>query len=88
MPEAVRRCHDAGVRVVMLTGDHPSTARAIAREAGLPDGDRALTGSEIAELDDDELDLRLERTTIVARVTPLDKLRIVESLQRRGTPWR
>ncbi|CAA9443468.1 MAG: FUPA24 P-type ATPase [uncultured Rubrobacteraceae bacterium] len=84
VPEAVRRCHDAGVRVVMLTGDHPSTARAIAREAGLPDGDRVLTGSEIAELDDEELDLRLERTTIVARVTPLDKLRIVESLQRRG----
>ena len=84
VPEAVRRCHDAGVRVVMLTGDHPSTARAVAHEAGLPDGDRILTGSEIAGLDDEELDQRLERTTIVARVTPLDKLRIVESLQRRG----
>jgi len=68
----------------MLTGDHPSTARAVAHEAGLPDGDRVLTGSEIAELDDEELELRLEYTTIVARVTPLDKLRIVESLQRRG----
>ncbi len=84
VPEAVRRCHDAGVRVVMLTGDHPSTARAIAREAGLPDDDRVLTGSEIAGLDDEELDRRLESATIVARVTPLDKLRIVESLQRRG----
>ncbi len=84
VPEAVRRCHDAGVRVIMLTGDHPSTARAIAREAGLPSGERALTGSEIAELDDDELDQRLERATVVARVTPLDKLRIVESLQRQG----
>ena len=84
VPEAVRRCHDAGVRVIMLTGDHPSTARAVAYEAGLPDGDRVLTGLEIAGLDDEELDLRLERTTIVARVTPLDKLRIVESLQRRG----
>ncbi|MDP8901171.1 MAG: HAD-IC family P-type ATPase [Actinomycetota bacterium] len=84
VPEAVRRCHDAGVRVIMLTGDHPSTARAIAHEAGLPDGDRVLTGSEITGLDDEELDQRLERTTIVARVTPLDKLRIVESLQRRG----
>jgi cation-transporting ATPase I len=82
---AVRRCHDAGVRMVMLTGDHPATARAIAREASLPveDGD-ILTGADIAELDNGELDRRLERTAVIARVTPLDKLRIVESLQRQG----
>jgi len=84
VPAAVRRCHDAGVRVVMLTGDHPATARAIAREAGLPDEDGVLTGTEIAELDDERLDRRLERATVIARVTPLDKLRIVESLQRLG----
>ncbi len=84
VPAAVRRCHDAGVRVVMLTGDHPATARAIAREAGLPGEDDVLTGAEIADLDDDRLDRRLERATVVARVTPLDKLRIVESLQRLG----
>jgi len=82
---AVRRCHDAGVRVVMLTGDHPATARAIALEAGLlRDGDGVLTGDDIAELEDGDLDRRLERTTVVARVTPLDKVRIVESLQRSG----
>jgi magnesium-transporting ATPase (P-type) len=84
VPAAVRRCHDAGVRIVMLTGDHPVTACTIAREAGLLDDDSVLTGREIAELDDDELDTRLERVTVVARATPLDKLRIVESLQRRG----
>lgn len=84
VPAAVRRCHDAGVRVVMLTGDHPATARAIAREAGLPGEDDVLTGAEIAELDDDLLDRRLERATVIARVTPLEKLRIVESLQRLG----
>jgi magnesium-transporting ATPase (P-type) len=85
VPLAVQRCHDAGVRVVMLTGDHPATAHAVAREAGLLDGgDCVLTGADIAELDDGELDRRLERATVVARVTPLDKLRIVESLQRRG----
>jgi magnesium-transporting ATPase (P-type) len=69
----------------MLTGDHPATARAIAREASLPveDGD-ILTGADIAELDNGELDRRLERTAVIARVTPLDKLRIVESLQRQG----
>jgi len=82
---AVRRCHDAGVRVVMLTGDHPATARAIAGEAGLLTGDSEIvTGADIAELDNGELDRRLERVTVIARVTPLDKLRIVESLQRRG----
>ena len=85
VPEAVRRCREAGVRVVMLTGDHPATARAIAHEAGLPLGnDELLAGEEIAELDNGELDERLERATVVSRITPLDKLRIVESLQRRG----
>ncbi len=85
VPAAVRRCHDAGVRVIMLTGDHPATARAIAREAGLPAADRdVLTGVELAVLEEDELDRRLERTTVIARATPLDKLRIIESLQRRG----
>jgi cation-transporting ATPase I len=84
--DAVARCQAAGVRVVVLTGDHPATASAVAREAGLSHdgGDAVLTGPELAGLDDAELDRRLERTHIVARVTPLDKLRIVEALQRRG----
>jgi calcium-translocating P-type ATPase len=82
---AVRRCHDAGVRMIMLTGDHPATARTIAHEAGLPvDDGGILTGADIAELDNRELDRRLERAAVIARVTPLDKLRIVESLQRQG----
>jgi calcium-translocating P-type ATPase len=86
VPAAVRRCHEAGVRVIMLTGDHPATARAIAREAGLLNGDDGLlTGAEIVTLDNGELDRRLEHTTVVARTTPLDKLRIIESLQRHGS---
>lgn len=89
VPAAVRRCRDAGVRVIMLTGDHPSTARAIAREAGLLDGHvegdgELLTGAEIAELHNGELDSALDRAVVIARATPLDKVRIVESLQRRG----
>jgi calcium-translocating P-type ATPase len=85
VPAAVRRCHDAGVRVIMLTGDHPVTARAIAREAGLLNGGgEVITGADIAELQNGELDARLENAVVIARVTPLDKLRIVESLQRRG----
>jgi cation-transporting ATPase I len=80
---AVERCETAGVRVMMLTGDHPATARAVAREAGL-NGAGLLTGEELGRLADEELDLRLESTRVIARISPLDKLRIVEALQRRG----
>ena len=83
--ESVARCEAAGVRVVMLTGDHPSTAVAVARDAGLSlVGDALLAGPELAALDDHELDRRLDEAHVIARVTPLDKLRIVEALQRRG----
>lgn len=82
---AVRRCREAGVRVVMLTGDHPATASAIARKAGLPTGgSRMLTGDEITELDEADLAGRLERATVIARTTPLQKLRIVETLRSAG----
>jgi cation-transporting P-type ATPase I len=85
VPEAVRRCREAGVRVVILTGDHPATARSIARQAGLPvDGDAVLTGRDLEELGDDELAGRLHGASVIARITPLDKVRIVEALQRAG----
>jgi cation-transporting P-type ATPase I len=85
VPAAVRRCNEAGVRVVMLTGDHPATAAAIAREAGLLDGEGGVvTGPELAGLEGSELEDRLNGATVIARSTPLDKLRIVEALQRRG----
>jgi calcium-translocating P-type ATPase len=85
VPAAVERCEAAGVRVIMLTGDHPATATAIARQAGLShNGSAVLTGEELAALGGDELDQRLEQTRVIARVTPLDKLRIVEALRRRG----
>jgi magnesium-transporting ATPase (P-type) len=85
VPNSVRRCREAGVRVVMITGDHPATARAIALEAGLFEhGGEVLSGAEIAELQNGELDRRLEHTTVIARATPLDKLRIIESLRRQG----
>jgi cation-transporting ATPase I len=83
--DAVARCRDAGVRLIMLTGDHPATARAIAAEAGLPAGEEdVVVGDELSDLDDAELDDCLERASVVARITPLDKVRIVESLRRRG----
>jgi cation-transporting ATPase I len=83
--EAVDRCHKAGVRVIVLTGDHPATARAIAADAGLADASaEVLTGIEISGLNNEELDERMKLVSVVARVTPLDKVRIVQSLQRMG----
>lgn len=83
--DALRR---AGVRVVMITGDHPHTAEAIAAELGLMQtsspASTTLTGAELELLDDAALDECIQRTSVFARVTPGQKVRIVESLQRRG----
>ncbi|MBM4362943.1 MAG: cation-translocating P-type ATPase, partial [Deltaproteobacteria bacterium] len=83
-PAAVRGFVSAGVRPVMITGDHPSTARAIAEAAGLPAGARLLTGAELAALGDEALDARIDDVALFARVTPSQKVRIVRALQRRG----
>jgi calcium-translocating P-type ATPase len=83
--EAVARCRAAGIRTIMLTGDHPATARKIAGELGLPLDDGAvLTGEQIENLDEIRLEQLLERAAVVARITPIDKLRIVETLQGAG----
>jgi magnesium-transporting ATPase (P-type) len=83
---ALKRCMAAGVRVIMLTGDHPATARSIAQEAGLlvPGNDEVVRASELAELNDHQLDRRLPGIAVIARAAPLDKLRIIESLRRSG----
>jgi Ca2+-transporting ATPase len=83
--DAVATCREAGIRAVMITGDHPLTAAAIARDLGLADRNaRAITGAELASLDDDGLVESARRTSVYARVSPEDKLRIVEALQRDG----
>lgn len=81
--DAVAKLRRAGVDVLMVTGDHPSTARAIAAELGLPDR-RVLTGPELDELDDAALDAELPGVGVLARVTPAHKVRIVAALQRAG----
>ncbi len=81
---AVRDLQAAGVRVAMITGDHPSTAEAIAAELGLLDGGRVLAGPDLDHLADDELDHVLADVVVFARVTPLQKVRIVEAYQRAG----
>ncbi|HWF78424.1 MAG TPA: cation-translocating P-type ATPase [Caulobacteraceae bacterium] len=81
--DAVRQCREAGVRVVMITGDHPSTAAAIARRAGLVQG-QTLTGSELSVMDDLALAARAPAVTVFARILPEQKLRIVQALQAAG----
>ncbi len=81
--EAVAECRRAGVRVMLITGDHPSTALAIARAAGI-DAGRFLTGSQLESLQGAELRAELAHTRVFARVAPLQKLRLVETLQAMG----
>ena len=84
VPRAVEDCRRAGIRVLMITGDHPGTARAIARQAGLDGEAGVLLGDEVAALDDAALRRAVSTTTVFARVAPQDKLRIVEALKANG----
>ena len=84
VPLAVQQCRDAGIRVVMITGDHPDTAQAIAAQAGLDNAGAVLTGAELATLDEPSLRRRVATTTLYARVLPEQKLRIVQALQAGG----
>ncbi|MEY5098424.1 MAG: hypothetical protein RJA36_1143 [Pseudomonadota bacterium] len=84
VPEAMRDCRAAGIRVVMITGDYPETARAIARQAGLGQQVELLTGTELAALDDAALRARVRQVNVYARVRPEQKLRIVEALKAGG----
>ncbi|MBM7689395.1 calcium-translocating P-type ATPase, PMCA-type [Enterococcus ureilyticus] len=82
---AIARAKKAGIKTVMITGDHVVTAGAIAKELGiLTDKSEALTGSELQKMSDEELDSRVKSLSVYARVTPEDKIRIVKSWQRTG----
>ena len=83
--EAVAVCRLAGIRPVMITGDHVVTASAIADDLGiLQDGDLAVTGAELSKMDEKELDSQVRRIAVYARVSPEDKIRIVKAWQRQG----
>jgi cation-transporting P-type ATPase I len=81
---AVQGIARAGVRTIMVTGDHPGTAASIARQLGIATGGRVLTGPEVDAVDDAELAHLLDEVQVVARVTPAAKLRVVAALQRAG----
>jgi Ca2+-transporting ATPase len=80
---AVRLCSQAGIKVVMITGDNKITAESIARQLDLPPG-RAVTGIELAKMTDEELSREIENISVFARIEPLHKLRIVNALKSRG----
>lgn len=83
--DAVALCRRAGIKPVMITGDHVVTASAIARELDiLHEGDRAVTGAELDDMTDSELDAQVEHISVYARVSPENKIRIVKAWQRKG----
>ncbi|AKM82413.1 TPA: ATPase [Candidatus Berkelbacteria bacterium] len=82
---AVQKAHSAGIRIVMITGDHPITAKAVAQEAGIfSQGDMILTGEELEKLSETELSEKLDYTSVFARVTPEHKLMIIKAFRTRG----
>ena len=85
IPEAIRQCNDAGIRVIMITGDYPATAQAIAAQAGLKVADAdVISGDELSKLSDTELQARLKTASVCARIAPEQKLRIVQALKADG----
>jgi high-affinity K+ transport system ATPase subunit B len=83
VPEAVRACTGAGIRVAMITGDHPAKAAAIARQASIP-AERVLTGSEMSEMDNAALREAIQHVFVFARVMPEPKLRLVQAFAGEG----
>ena len=82
---AVAECKTAGIRPVMITGDHPATARAIATEIGiLTERDIVMTGSELHQATEETFDEQVEKISVYARVTPDQKLQIIRALQKKG----
>ena len=82
---AVATCKKAGIKPVMITGDHVVTAKAIAKELGIfSDGDMAITGSELDAMEETELDSKVEKISVYARVSPENKIRIVKAWQKKG----
>ena len=81
VPAAVAECQTAGVRVVMITGDYPTTAQSIAKQAGIANAEKVITGSELDAMSDEELARQVRSVQVFARVVPEQKLRIVNALK-------
>ena len=84
VPAAVAKCQEAGIRVVMITGDYPATAQSIARAAGLSNHETVITGPDLEQMSDDVLTKQIKNVQIFARVVPEQKLRLVTALKANG----
>ncbi|MGB9022893.1 MAG: cation-translocating P-type ATPase [Candidatus Bathyarchaeia archaeon] len=81
VPNAIQECYGAGIRVIMITGDYPGTAKSIAQQIGLRSSDQIMTGPQLDQMDDDTLRERIKNVNVFARVVPEQKLRIVDALK-------
>jgi Ca2+-transporting ATPase len=81
VPAAVAECRTAGIRIVMITGDYPATAQSIARQAGLANPEKIVTGPELERMTDEELAQQIKHVQVFARVVPEQKLRLVMALK-------
>ncbi len=84
VPAALKECYQAGIRVIMITGDYPATAQSIARKIGLASTEQCVSGPQMDSMDDVELQQSVKNTNIFARVIPEQKLRLVEALKANG----
>lgn len=84
VPRSMQECREAGIRVIMITGDYPVTARNIAKQAGISPSDEVITGIDLEGMTDEELKRRIENVNVFARILPEQKLRIVNMLKRSG----
>lgn len=84
VPDAVQQCHQAGIRVIMITGDYPVTAQNVAAQIGLRDSGRVITGPELDTMDDAQLRERVRNSSVFARVVPQQKLRLVNAFKANG----
>jgi Ca2+-transporting ATPase len=84
VPQAIAECHAAGIRVIMITGDHLETAKSIAKQINLPDPEALITGEELDRLSDSELMVRVKNVNVCARMVPRQKLRLITALKDAG----
>ena len=82
--KAIKDCKNAGIKVIMITGDHETTAKAIARELDILNNGKVITGAELEQLNDEEYQNIVEDIEVYARVKPAQKMRIVETLKNKG----
>ena len=84
VPAAIEECYNAGIRTIMITGDYPSTALSIARQAGIKTDGIVLTGNDLTQMDDAMLVEKMKTTNVFARIIPHQKLRIIQALKKNG----